>query len=204
MGAAIVTLPNALSAFRVAAVPVLMGLAWSGRAGAFLALLGAAFLSDSVDGWLARRLRQESVTGARLDTWGDVATYTSLPICAWWLWPDIMRREAAFVVPVLTSFFAPIVYACVKYGRITSYHTWTAKLASIAMSVSVVLLFAHVTPWPFRLCAVVPVLAALEEMAITTILPEWRADIPSFWHARRLRRVPRGTHKEQSDERETG
>jgi hypothetical protein len=28
----------------------------------------------------------------------------------------------------------------------------------------------------------------LEEIAITTLLPEWRSNVPSLWHARQLLR----------------
>ena len=85
----------------------------------------------------------------------------------------------------------PAVYACVKYGRITSNHTRLAKLSSILMSVSLVLLFAGLTPWPFRVFAVVPVLEAVEEILIITVLREWQSDVPTFWHALAIRRQAR-------------
>jgi phosphatidylglycerophosphate synthase len=61
--------PNALSAFRVLCVPLLLALAWNGATGIFLILFAPALLSDVLDGVLARKLGQESEFGARLDQW---------------------------------------------------------------------------------------------------------------------------------------
>jgi len=48
--------------------------------------------------------------------------------------------------------------------------------------------FVGGAPPPFRIATWVLVLAELEEIAITTILPEWRTNVPSISHARRLLR----------------
>jgi hypothetical protein len=48
-------------------------------------------------------------------------------------------------------------------------------------------LFAGGPALPFRIAACVLVLAELEEIAITATLREWRANVPTLWHARRLR-----------------
>jgi CDP-diacylglycerol--glycerol-3-phosphate 3-phosphatidyltransferase len=81
----LVTIPNALSALRLVLAPVLLWLAWTGQHTAFLVTLSASLLSDLVDGWLARRFGQATQLGTLLDSWGDLVTYTSVPLCAWWL-----------------------------------------------------------------------------------------------------------------------
>jgi CDP-diacylglycerol--glycerol-3-phosphate 3-phosphatidyltransferase len=53
----------------------------------FLALFAIALLSDVLDGVLARRLKQESDFGARLDQWADFAVGLP-PFGAWWLAGD--------------------------------------------------------------------------------------------------------------------
>jgi hypothetical protein len=45
--------------------------------------------------------------------------------------------------------------------------------------------FVGGAPPPFRIATWVLVLAEPEEIAITTILPEWRTKVPSILHARR-------------------
>ena len=66
-----VSVPNLLSASRVACCPLLLALAWNGASGGFLTIFALGLLSDVLDGALARRLGQESDFGAQLDQWAD-------------------------------------------------------------------------------------------------------------------------------------
>jgi CDP-diacylglycerol---glycerol-3-phosphate 3-phosphatidyltransferase len=69
-----VNLPNGLTLFRVVLIPVLV-LVWltpfqyAGELAAFIFVIAA--LTDWMDGWLARRLGQESAFGAFLDPVAD-------------------------------------------------------------------------------------------------------------------------------------
>jgi CDP-diacylglycerol--glycerol-3-phosphate 3-phosphatidyltransferase len=183
----IISVPNILSGFRLVAAPILLYLAWNGYPKLFLALLAISLLSDSIDGFLARRLRKETELGTKLDSYGDLATYLSVPLCAWWLWPDILKREAVFVFLVLGAYIIPILVGLLKFKRITSYHTWLAKITAVLMSVAVLMLFLWDIPWPFRCVAVLQVIEACEEIAITLSLSQRETNIPTYWHLIRRR-----------------
>lgn len=181
------TLPNALSVMRIAAVPVLVGMAWAGEAALFLAGFTVALVSDVADGFAARRLGLTSELGARLDSWGDLLLYAALPLCVWWLWPDAIRSEVALVAVAATAFALPATLGFVKFGRLTSYHTYGAKLAAWLAGGGVVLWLGFDSVALFRLAVAVLVLEALEEMVITLLLPAWHADVRTFRHAWALR-----------------
>jgi CDP-diacylglycerol--glycerol-3-phosphate 3-phosphatidyltransferase len=73
-----VNVPNALSFLRLGAVVPLAVLLWAGRDPAYtladalaLGLYAASFGTDLVDGWLARRWRQETSVGQLLDPLAD-------------------------------------------------------------------------------------------------------------------------------------
>jgi len=190
-GKGVLNLPNMLSASRVVLLPVLCILAWRGNAVAFLIVLGCSFATDSVDGPLARKLGVESAFGSRLDTIGDLGTYLGLPLFAYWLWPHVVLREIGFIIPVILSCLLPILAALLKFRGMTSYHTYLAKLAAVLMSVSAVLLFSGLTPIPFRMFAIVPVLAGVEEMMITFVLPKPHANVHTLRHALRIAKAER-------------
>jgi cardiolipin synthase len=66
------TLPNLISAGRLACVPVFLWLLWSqARPVAAAVLLGALGATDWVDGWIARRFDQGSELGKVLDPVAD-------------------------------------------------------------------------------------------------------------------------------------
>jgi CDP-diacylglycerol--glycerol-3-phosphate 3-phosphatidyltransferase len=190
------TIPNLLSSLRLVSVPVLLVLAWRGCEKEFLVLLVCALLTDLADGYLARRLHQESELGARLDSWGDFALYITTPLSAWLLWPELIVREIPYVVVVLASFMLPILIGFIKYHRLTSYHTWGAKLSAVLMGCTTLLLFAGGPALPFHFSTVVLVLTQIEEISITFVLPKWHSNVPSLMHALRL--ASEGLHGNRS------
>lgn len=182
-------LPNALSAFRIACVPVLLLLAWHGATTAFLLLFALGLLSDVLDGPLARRLGVVSEFGARLDQWGDFALWLALPVGAWWGWTEVVQREWLFAVVAVVAMVLPTTIGYAKFGVVPSYHTWSVKLGAAGMGLAVALLLVFDSAWPFRAAALFQIVCAVDELGITLLLHECRHDVPSVVHALRLRRA---------------
>jgi CDP-diacylglycerol--glycerol-3-phosphate 3-phosphatidyltransferase len=182
------TAANAVTLSRLLLAPVLLALAHRGLHRAFLVLLIVSLATDIVDGKLARWLGQASRWGARLDSWADLATYAAVPLCAYWLRPDLVRDEAATFWVIVAAFAVPVTYGFIKYGTLTSYHTRAAVIAAYFIGGATILLFAGGPTWPIRLAAAVLVAAELEEIAITTVLPRPVTMVRSLGAALRLRR----------------
>jgi CDP-diacylglycerol--glycerol-3-phosphate 3-phosphatidyltransferase len=173
---------NLITGLRFALAPVLLWCAWTGRSGAFLALFAVSFLSDAVDGRVARRFGHASDLGARLDTAADFVTYVTVPVGGWWLWPERVLAELPFVAVLAVSYLSPVALGWWKYGRLTNHHTWGGKISGIALAAGAASLVAGGPGWVFRAAVAVVVLADVEEVAITMLLPRWRASVPSLWH----------------------
>jgi len=180
-------LANYLTLLRLALAPVLLGLASGGQRRTFLVLLGLSLLTDALDGPVARYTNRASALGARLDSVADLATWLVLPVCVWWLWPRVVTEEAGFIALGIAAILAPAACGLFRFGRLPSYHTVGAKLSSVLMAGAVAVLLVDGTPWPFQVSVVLLVLAGLEEIAITAVLPAWRNDVPSLRHALALR-----------------
>jgi cardiolipin synthase (CMP-forming) len=176
------TLPNLLTEFRFVASPILLWLAWHGHGIMFMLVLALVFLSDLLDGFAARLTGQTSQFGAMLDTWADVVTYLTLAFGCWWLWPDIVERELLYVILAVASCLLPGIVAIIKFKGLTSYHTWGVKIAAASMGSSLYILFLNGPVWPFRVAAVICILAAIEEIMITFLLPKPESNLRSVWH----------------------
>lgn len=181
-------LPNLLSCARLLLVPVLLGLAWSGNSRLFFCGLIVSILTDGADGFFARRLNQTTDLGAKLDSWADLATSLSLPFSGWWLRPEVVRQEAPFLAMGIFFYLTAIAAGFLKFQRLTSYHTWGGKLSSAAVAVAVIVFFANGPGWPFRIAMPIVILASVEEIAISVVLPAWRANVASLWHALQIKR----------------
>ncbi len=181
-------IPNLLSGLRIALVPVLLWLAWTSHPTAFLVTFAFSLSTDLLDGYLARRMRTGTELGAKLDSWGDLATYAVFPLCAWWLFRERVLDQWTFVVAALIAFVAPTLVGLLKFRRITSYHTRLAKLVAIVMGAGLILYLGFDLPRVFQAAVLFLLVEAIEEIAITAVLPEWRANVPSLFAALRLAR----------------
>ncbi len=181
----LITAPNLVSSSRFVAAPALLWLAWYGYHQAYIAVLCLSFFSDAVDGYIARKLKQESQLGTLLDTVADIVIYITLPISAWWLWPEIIRQEAPFVSAVVLSYALPALIDMLKFRTLTSYHTWSVKLAAAFGGSTLLLMFAGGPAWPFRLATPICILAGIEHIAITLVLPRHRSNVRTLWHVLR-------------------
>ena len=181
--------PNALSGLRIALVPVLLWLAWSGHPTAFLVTFAFSLSTDLLDGFLARRFGSGTLLGAKLDSWGDFATYAAFPLCAWWAFHDQVTAQLPFVIAALVGFLAPTAIGLAKFRRITSYHTRLAKAVAIVMGVGLILYLGFGVAGFFQAAVLFLLVEAIEEVAITAVLPEWRANVPSFGAALRIARA---------------
>ncbi|TNF38781.1 MAG: CDP-alcohol phosphatidyltransferase family protein [Gammaproteobacteria bacterium] len=179
----IYNLPNLVSFIRLLLAPLLLLLAFAQEIWWFIAILIFSEFTDVLDGYLARRLNQITPLGARLDSWGDFFIYSTLAVSAWLLWPGIVKREIIWVAIIIASFTLPVLIGLVKFGNVTSYHTWSVKIAVAVTVISYILLFTEILDWPFRLAAIVCVYAAIEQVLITLVMKQQHVDVKTYWHA---------------------
>ena len=181
--------PNLISFVRVLLGPVLLLLAINHQPIWFVLVILFSEFTDVLDGFLARRLHQTTRLGSHLDSWGDFLIYSVMAVSAWIMWPEIVRREIFYVLLVVTSFTLPVLVGLIKFGRLTSYHTWGVRLAVMLTVVAYILLFLQWLDWPFRFAAVFCVLAAAEQIAITVIMSQQHEDVRTLWRAIQFRRM---------------
>jgi len=96
-------LPNTLSVLRLVLVPVYLWLVWRGWFLGFLVFLFLSELLDLVDGPIARTTNSVTDLGERLDAWGDLAAYTTLPFALIFLLRAKFRVTGGTVASGLTG-----------------------------------------------------------------------------------------------------
>ncbi|MDO8541897.1 MAG: CDP-alcohol phosphatidyltransferase family protein [Opitutaceae bacterium] len=180
--------PNLLSALRIALMPAVLMSAIAGSRVWFVVLVAVSLATDALDGFLARRLHAYSDFGRKLDSVADYVTMITGLAGIALLWPDIMRRELTWVATGLGAFFAVVVYGFVRLGHAPCYHTWASKLLAILTALSLIPLLSGWSATPFHVAIVLQVIAALEEMAIALLVPSHGGEMPTLWHAWRVRR----------------
>ena len=186
------TLPNKISIARIVLTPLLIPIGLARWELLFLVLLALLLISDFLDGFLARRLHQETRLGSQLDTAGDVLLTIFSIAGGWLLWPERVEPEAVFFFSMLGLLGLSGLICLIKYRHFPTYHAWSAKISTAVAGTGVWILFAGITPWVFRIAIGVLAFSAVEEILITLILPAWRPNVPTVFHALRERRRQAG------------
>jgi cardiolipin synthase (CMP-forming) len=182
--------PNTLCAIRLAGaftVPVHLGLKR-----AMLAVIAVMVLTDWVDGKLARWLNQKTAFGARLDSVADISMYAAVLYCLWWLKWDFIRAELWWIAAAVGSYLVSSLWGIAWLGRWPNYHTRAAKISWLLMGIAIISVFAEWSAWPTRIALAAVTLTNLEAMAVTAVLPTWKTDVPSVFHAWRIRQKHEG------------
>ena len=116
------TIPNVLSFFRLALVPVFLWLIVTGEDGLALLVLVVSSVTDFLDGWLARRLNQMSRLGQLLDPAADrLYIFAALiglcwrEVIPWWLFLVIVARDVMLAI-------LGVILANHGYGPLPVHH----------------------------------------------------------------------------------
>ena len=174
--------PNALSVGRIAAAPVLVALALYGQETAYAWLLLPALASDILDGLIARLFHLQSALGAKLDSYADLLVTLATLLGIWTFHPVVYLDHWPALAAFMGTGLLEYALAMLRYGRLSSFHTWSSKVAGTLLVVFVFVLFLDgFVPWLFYLAIGAAVLSSLEEYALLALLPAWRSNVRGLW-----------------------
>jgi len=174
---------NGITIYRIIAAPLLLLLMIKHHAEIFKWLLALSFLTDTIDGYLARQYKVVSILGAKLDSVADDLTvavaFTGIIIVN----PEFLRQEMIPVIVLLVLFMLQAASAFVRYGKMSSFHTYGAKIAAILQGIFLLLFFFLDEPVYilFYLAIAVTAIELLEEIVLVWMLPKWKTNVKGLY-----------------------
>lgn len=157
-------LPNILSITRLAVSGLLFFL--GGYPTLFTNLYLYCGLSDVADGYLARKLKAESNTGAMLDTLGDVVMYL-LIVFMYFSQTTVFSNTSALVLLLAIIALKMINWLLTKhkFGLWGVIHTVVYKVVGFLVYISLPFyyLFSDLSVWFMLIICILALLAAMEE-----------------------------------------
>jgi phosphatidylglycerophosphate synthase len=191
-------LPVFLVFFRVALGPGIILLSFFFPHGLLLvSCIGLALLSDIFDGGLARLWHVDTETLRRWDTRADTFFYICVLFVAVLRYPAAFERRWILLASLAVAEVTQHVFAAIKYGRHASYHSVLSKIWGLLMAGAMCALLGFgLDNWFLDLTLAWGVLCNLQGLAMSLMLSTWHKDVPTLFHAARIRR--------QAVEMETG
>lgn len=172
------SIPDWLSLYRILSAPVLLGVIFFDLRLVFSILLLTSFLSDALDGFLARRMNIVTQRGAQLDSMGDAVTFAVGLV-------GMVKFETDFVMeqlPLLLFAFGFYIFqlglAYWRYGMPSSFHTYLAKLSALVQGVFMLwLFFVGIEYWLFYAAIVLSIVETIEEISLIILFPKWKSNV---------------------------
>ena len=183
---------NGITFYRIIASAFLLYLIISHQPGIFKWFLAASFFTDSIDGILARRFHVDSKRGAILDSIGDDLTVLMGIIGLIVFKGDFISDHLLSLVALFILFIIEVLSALIRFGLLTSFHTYLAKIAAIVQGTFLILAFFMKEPSTalFYIAVGITALDLLEEIWITWLLPEKKQNVKGVYWVLRDSKVP--------------
>lgn len=170
------------SIYRILAVPVIVFVIFSDRKELAGWLLLVSFLTDAIDGFIARNWNMQTVRGANLDSVGDALTFTAGVVGLVHFNFDFILEYKWIIGIAVGLYLLQIFIALIKYGRTTSFHTYMAKTAAVLQAIFLVVFHLQgVVLWLFWIGIIVSIMETVEEIILIFMFREWKTDVKGIY-----------------------
>jgi len=148
----------------------------------FTLFITISFVTDFLDGFIARTFKMQTNVGVKLDSWADLGTYILAFIAiGLFKWQEIRPYAMmlyAFAGVMVLSYF--LVFF--KFKQLIGMHTYMFKITGYIQGAFIISLFV----WgfyllPYYVCLVWGTLACFEEIIIILILKEPKMNVKGLY-----------------------
>lgn len=179
------------SFYRVIAAPFLIVLICLNERELFTWFLLISYVTDMIDGFLARKLKITSSRGSQLDSLGDQITFVIGLIGLLVFEFNFIKENHLLLMLIFIPYIIQMLIAFRKYGKATAFHTYLAKLSALVQGVFILwsLFFEPLYPL-FYITIVLGVLETIEEITLIFMYDQWVAGVKGiYWAIKDKRRI---------------
>lgn len=173
---------NLITIYRIVTFPLLIYLVLTGELTLFKWLLAASFFTDAIDGYLARGFKVTSVLGAKLDSIGDDLTVLAGIFGLVFTRPEFIREQWPWIAILIFIFIVQLSLALFKYKKMSSFHTYLAKLAAVVSAFFLLsTFFFDLYYWLFYAALIITALELIEEIILVLLIPQWQVNVKGIY-----------------------
>lgn len=153
-----------------------------------LFLMYFGLFTDIFDGIIARKVGVSSEKLRRLDSQTDLVFWLSIGFATYFLNPEIIQEHWKIIALIFIMEALCYIVSLWKFGKEICTHAWLAKLWGLSLLIAFTSLIGFSEAgWAFYLCVILGFISHLDVILIILILPKWQFDVPSSYHAWKIR-----------------
>lgn len=186
------TIPYLLIAIRFLFAPVIFFLAFTKAEESgfiILSLMFIGLLTDIFDGIIARKVGVSSEKLRRLDSQVDLVFWLSLGFAAYFINTELIKSQWENIALIFIMEALCYIISFIKFKKETCTHAFLSKIWGLSLLIAFTYLIGfQQAGWAFYLTIILGFVSHLDVILIILILPKWQYDVPSFYHAWKIRK----------------
>ena len=169
--------------------PVIVALALSEERSWFIICLCISFVTDVLDGLIARVWNIRTDFGSRLDSIADELTYAAALVGIFQFEYDDLEPHIMMLYAFVGSLALATFIAIVKFRKTPSFHLYSFKANALLQGIFILLLFLHgFNIYLYYFVMSFGILACLELIAVALVVSEPVSDARSLYWVLRERK----------------
>ncbi len=174
--------PNLLSFYRLAAAPVIVALALSEQRTLFVVLLCISFVTDVLDGPIARARNMCTQIGARLDSIADELTYVAALVGIFQFEYQTLEPHIAVLYAFIGLLIVATLTPLIKFRTPPSFHLYSFKANALFQAIFIFCLFIiGFNVYFYYFVMIFGILACLELIAVALVIDQPVSDAKSLY-----------------------
>ncbi|WP_332453616.1 CDP-alcohol phosphatidyltransferase family protein [Chryseobacterium aquaticum] len=185
-------IPYLLIAIRFLFAPVIFFLAFTKAEESrfiILSLMFIGLLTDIFDGIIARKVGVSSEKLRRLDSQVDLVFWLSLGFAAYFINTELIKSQWKNIALIFIMEALCYIISFIKFKKETCTHAFLSKMWGLSLLIAFTYLIGfQQAGWAFYLTIILGFVSHLDVILIILILPKWQYDVPSFYHAWKIKK----------------
>jgi cardiolipin synthase len=181
-------LVNGITILRIFLCPIILWLLFANCLQPTAYCLLAAFLTDALDGFLARKLKVTSEFGSKIDSIADDGLFATAMICLVKINPQIISDNAVMVGLLSVTYWVKVVLLYARHKRFVSgFHTYLTKIAAVGQALFFLhAMFFTASSFLFISAIVITMLAIVEETVIIMTIAKPSQNIRGIFFLKKI------------------
>lgn len=152
-------------------------------------LMYFGLFTDVFDGIIARKTGVSSEKLRRMDSQTDLIFWVSLGFASYFLNPDLIINEWKSILLIFIMEALCYIVSIWKFGKETCTHAFLAKMWGLSLLLAFTYLIGfQEIGWAFDGAVILGLVSHIDVILIIIFLPQWQYDVPSSYHAWKIRR----------------
>ena len=152
-------------------------------------LLSLGLITDIFDGIIARKLNISTITLRRLDSSIDQIFFICVAIATYVICPDFYKQNWLMLSILIGFEVLTYIVSFLKFKKEIATHSIGAKFWTLLLFATLIQIILQCqSTILFQLCFWIGIITRVEIVLIILVLKQWTNDVPTLFHAIRLRK----------------